>query len=79
MKWLLTAWVIAVIILHQDNWNWDNSDLILGALPVGLVYHACYAVLASITLALLVKFAWPTHLEEEVEALGDQAHQVGGH
>jgi hypothetical protein len=38
-----------------------------------------YAVLASVTLALLVKFAWPKHLEEEIEALGDKAHQVGGH
>ena len=30
MKWLLTAWVIAVIILHQDNWNGSNSDLVFG-------------------------------------------------
>jgi hypothetical protein len=79
MKWLLTAWVIAVIILHQDNWNWNNSELVFGVLPMGLAYHAMYAVLASITLALLVKFAWPKHLEEEIEALGDKAHQVGGH
>jgi hypothetical protein len=79
MKWLLTAWVIAVIILHQDNWNWNNAELVFGVLPMGLAYHAMYAVLASITLALLVKFAWPSHLEEEIEALGDKAHQVGGH
>jgi len=79
MKWLLTVLVIAVIFLHQDNWNWTNSDLVFGVLPMGLAYHAAYAVLASITLALLVKFAWPSHLEEEVEALGDSAHQVGEH
>jgi chromate transport protein ChrA len=62
---LLTVLVIAVYLLHQDFWNWNRArPLIFGFLPVGLAYHAAYSVLAALTMALLVKFAWPRHLED---------------
>ena len=70
---LLTLLVLGVYILHQDFWNWKKSDpLLLGFLPVGLAYHAGYSILASITMALLVKFAWPKHLEK-LQDTGDSA------
>jgi len=63
-KLLLTLMVIAVYILHQDFWNWKNAKtLIFGFLPIGLAYHAAYSILAAIMMAILVKFAWPSHLE----------------
>ena len=62
---LLTLLVLAVYILHQDFWNWKKTEpLVLGFLPIGLAYHAAYSVLAAITMAVLVKFAWPKHLED---------------
>jgi hypothetical protein len=61
---LLTLLVIAVYLLHQDFWNWKKANpLILGFLPIGLAYHAAYSMLASIMMAILVKFAWPHHIE----------------
>ena len=63
MKWALTLLVVVVIALHHDFWNWTNKSLVLGMLPVGLAYHASYAVLAAITMAVLVRYAWPKHLE----------------
>jgi len=63
-KFLLTLLVLAVYLLHQDFWNWKKTDLVFGFLPIGLAYHAGYSILASITMALLVKFAWPKHLED---------------
>ena len=61
---LLTLLVLGVYILHQDLWNWKKTEpLVFGFLPIGLAYHAAYSVLAAITMALLVKFAWPKHLE----------------
>ena len=61
---LLSLLVLIVYVLHQDYWNWHRSDpLILGFLPVGLAYHAAYSFLGSLTMAILVKFAWPKHLE----------------
>jgi hypothetical protein len=62
-KLLLCLLVIAVYVLHQDYWNWKNADLVFGILPVGLAYHVGYSILAAIMMAILVKFAWPKHLE----------------
>jgi hypothetical protein len=68
---LLTLLVAAVYILHQDYWNWKKAEpLIFGFLPVGLAYHAGYSILASVTMAILVKFAWPSHLESVEPAEG---------
>jgi hypothetical protein len=62
---LLTLLVVAVYVLHQDFWNWKRVEpLILGFLPIGLAYQAGYSLLAAATMALLVKFAWPGHLEK---------------
>ncbi len=56
--------VVAVYVLHQDFWNWKKPEpLIFGFLPIGLAYHAGYSILAAIMMAVLVKFAWPAHLE----------------
>jgi hypothetical protein len=61
---LLTLLVLIVYVLHQDFWNWNKAEpLVLGFLPIGLAYHAGYSILAAITMAILVKFAWPKHLE----------------
>ena len=70
---LLLLLVCAVYLLHQDFWNWKKaSPLIFGFLPMGLAYQAGYSFLAAITMAVLVKFAWPKHLEE-VEPENDAA------
>ena len=62
---LLTLLVLAVYALHQDFWNWKKYEpLVLGFLPVGLAYQAAYSLLAAATMALLVKCAWPAHLED---------------
>jgi hypothetical protein len=63
-KALLTLMIIAVYVLHQDFWNWKKVEpLIFGFLPVGLAYHAGYSILAALMMAVLVRFAWPSHLE----------------
>jgi hypothetical protein len=66
MKWLLVPLVIVVYALHQDYWNWHDKTLVFGFLPTGLAYHAGYAVLASFMMWMLVKFAWPAHLEKDI-------------
>jgi len=66
---LLVIAVAVVYALHQDFWFWRTArPLIFGFIPVGLFYHACFAVLASLLLWLLVKHAWPSHLEQELES-----------
>ena len=68
MKWLLTALVLVFYALHQDFWNWNDPSLVGGILPVGLAYQAGYSILAAVLMGLLVKFAWPSAVEESVTA-----------
>lgn len=72
---VLTLSVIALIILHQDFWNWRTArPFIFGFLPIGLFYHVCFTVAVSLLMWTLVKLVWPYYLEEEVEhSLTDQA------
>ena len=60
---ILTGFVI-LAILHQDFWNWGNGNLVFGFMPVTLAYHAGYSLVAALFWALVIKFAWPTALEE---------------
>jgi hypothetical protein len=67
MKKLLLFLLIALVyVAHQDFWNWSKADpMVFGFLPVGLAYHAVYAVACSVLMAILVLTAWPKHLEKE--------------
>jgi hypothetical protein len=65
----LTVLVLFYWALHQDTWNWRSAEpFALGFLPVGLWYHAVYTLGISLLMALLVKVAWPSELEKEVDS-----------
>ena len=65
---LLIVAVIALYALHQDYWFWRTAHpLVFGFVPIGLFYQACFSVAASLLMWALVKYAWPVHLEEEIE------------
>ncbi len=73
-KYLLFAAVLVLYILHQDIWFWRTArPFVFGFIPIGLFYHACFSVAASLVLWMLVKHAWPSHLEEEVEHQQEEA------
>jgi hypothetical protein len=64
----LTAGLLVALLyaLHQDFWFWRAArPLVFGFLPIGLSYHAAFTAACSIVLWLLVKYAWPAHLEDE--------------
>jgi hypothetical protein len=63
---MLTAlFLLAFFALHQDVWLWRQSHpLVFGVLPVGLAYHAGYPLAVSVLMAVLVRTAWPSHLED---------------
>jgi hypothetical protein len=64
---LLAIIVIMLYVSHQDFWFWRRArPFVFGFIPIGLFYHACFAVAASLVMWMLVKYAWPSHLEEEV-------------
>jgi hypothetical protein len=55
--------VLLLAVLHYDFWYWDDPALVSGILPVGLFYHAAFSIAATCVWALVVKLAWPSHLE----------------
>jgi hypothetical protein len=76
-KFLLFLLIALVYLAHQDIWNWKSAEpLFLGFLPVGLAYHAGFSVLCAALMAVLVKVAWPAHLEAQ-ENNGEDAGGVG--
>ena len=66
-KLLLVVAVVILYVLHQDIWFWRSSYLVFGFIPIGLFYQGCFSVAASLVMWLLVTYAWPSHLEREVE------------
>jgi hypothetical protein len=72
--------ILAVYALHQDYWNWSNAGLVFGFLPAGLAYHAAYSIGCAILMAILVKTAWPKHLEDvEPHESARKDNGGGGH
>jgi hypothetical protein len=66
--WILALLIAAMIILHQDTWNWRTAEpVVFGFLPIGIAYHAAYTLAAALLMALLVHFAWPSEIERDAE------------
>lgn len=59
MRNLLIILVIALLVAHQDYWNWNDATLVWGWLPLGLFYHLCISLAAGLVWFLAVTFAWP--------------------
>jgi hypothetical protein len=69
--WLM---ILVLLILHQDNWNWECTKLDFGFMPRSLLYHAAISVGAGITWFLATRFCWPADLENaESNAKGADA------
>jgi len=56
---IIIGLVLLLLILHQDNWNWDKADLVFGFIPIGLAWHAGISIAASATWLLATFIAWP--------------------
>jgi hypothetical protein len=65
MRHTLLAVLVAVLyLLHQDIWFWRSArPMVFGILPIGLAYHVLYSIVATGVMWLLVRYAWPSHLE----------------
>ena len=47
-KWVIALLVLMLLVLHQDNWFWEDGTLVFGFLPIGLFYHACISLAAAL-------------------------------
>ena len=67
MKYVVWLLIVVLVVLHQDTWNWDNDRLVLGFVPVSLMYHMCISVGAGCVWYLAVLFAWPSTSDVEFD------------
>jgi hypothetical protein len=62
---LLGCLIVLLYALHQDLWLWRTADpIVLGVLPIGLAYHVLYSIVVAGLMWLLVRWAYPSHLED---------------
>ena len=71
---IIIGLVILLLILHQDNWLWTNDKLLFGFMPIGLFWHACISIAASLTWFLATRIAWPFDEETHAETQNSEAH-----
>ncbi|MEL7265791.1 MAG: DUF3311 domain-containing protein [Planctomycetota bacterium] len=57
--------VLLLVLLHQDFWFWRDDTLVFGVIPIGLFYHACISIGASVTWFLATVIAWPLDTTDE--------------
>ena len=60
---LTILFFLVVLILHQDNWNWEKTDLLFGFMPIGLAWHAGISILAALFGVWCCYAIWPSEDE----------------
>ncbi len=63
-QWLAFGLLAAMYVFHNDWWLWGDSRIVAG-LPIGLGYHVLYMIVSALVLTIVVRLAWPTHLDSE--------------
>ncbi len=59
MKYFVPAMIVALVVLHQDYWQWDQATLDFGFIPRALTYHAALSLMAAASWAVAVRWCWP--------------------
>lgn len=57
---IIAAGVLALIVLRQDIWFWNDPALVFGILPIGLAWQIGISIAAAMLWFLATKIAWPT-------------------
>jgi len=78
MFYVVWMMVILLIVLHQDNWLWDNPTLVFGFLPITLLYHMGISIGATITWYLATRFAWPASSPAPMDPQSGPTTRQGG-
>ena len=68
MSRVLWFLVLVLVVLHQDNWYWEDKTLVFGFMPIGLFYHACISVAASAVWLWATRYCWPIGVDAGSDA-----------
>ena len=56
--------VLVLLILHQDYWQWDRNELVLGFLPYTMAYNIGISLATVLLWVFVCTFLWPRHLDD---------------
>ncbi len=71
-KWLMIVALLALLIAHQDYWQWSRTDLVYGFLPYNMAYHIGISALTAVVWVLICLFCWPADLEPKLSETEDE-------
>ncbi len=73
-KWLVFVAILVLLVAHQDYWQWDRADLVLGFVPYNMAYHVVLSMVAAVVWFLICVFCWPRSADEV--DFGDESEQA---
>jgi hypothetical protein len=68
MKKVVFVLVALLFIAHQDNFLWGDDRLVFDFMPIGLFYHVCISLAATVTWFLATLYAWPASGSDEAQS-----------
>jgi len=76
-KMVVAVLLLALLVLHQDYWQWHRSDLVFGFVPYALAWHMGVSLATAIVWIFTVSVCWA----EPVGGVDDSANDrgSGGH
>ena len=74
-----TVWILiaVLLLLYHDYWFWNDARLVFGIFPVGLFYHMCLSIAATLVWLYCVFFAWPESSDSDFAGERDGAFVPG--
>jgi hypothetical protein len=56
---LLYTLLLALLVLHQDFWNWRELRWVAG-LPTGFLYHVAFCLAVALVMGLILRLPGDT-------------------
>lgn len=70
MKIVAALLIAGLLVLHQDYWQWNRTELVFGFLPHTIAWHAGLCLITSGVWVLITTLCWP-HALEAVDSDGE--------
>lgn len=72
MRYIFWILVVALLIAHQDYWQWERNELVFGFMPYTMAYNIGISIATALLWIFVCTFMWPKELDDvqpEVQTL----------
>lgn len=78
MKYVFWILVLALLVAHQDYWQWDRNELVFGFMPYTMVYNIGISIATALLWIFVCTFMWPKQYEVELDDAQSTSKFDGG-